>query len=120
MRISINHKALGAFKKLGAVALITATLAMCFTACNQTGGTGGGGGKPTPTPKHAITFGVEGSAPNGTLTAKVDGIAETSTSPITVEEGKVITFTATANSGYNVKGWTLDGKPVAEAGTDSV
>ena len=114
-----NSKALSAFKKLGAVALITATLAMCFTACNQTGGTGGGGGKPTPTPKpkHAITFGVEGSAPNGTLTAKVDGIAETSTSPITVEEGKTVTFTAKANSGYNVKGWTLDGKPVAEAGT---
>ena len=67
-----NSKALSAFKKLGAVALITATLAMCFTACNQTGGTGGGGGKPTPTPKHAITFGVEGSAPNGTLTAKVE------------------------------------------------
>jgi len=114
-----NSKALSAFKKLGAVALITATLAVCLTACNQTGGTGGGGGKPTPTPKpkHAITFGVEGSAPNGTLKAKADGIAETSTSPITVEEGKVITFTAKANSGYNVKGWTLDGKPVAEAGT---
>ena len=38
MTMSINVKALGAFKKLGAVTLITATLAMCFTACKQTGG----------------------------------------------------------------------------------
>ena len=44
--MSFNVKALGAFKKLGAVALITATLAMCFTACNQTGGGGGKQGAP--------------------------------------------------------------------------
>jgi len=112
--MSINVKALGAFKKLGAVALITATLAMFFTACNQTGG---GGGKPTPTPKHAITFSVEGT--NGTLKAKADGVPETSTSPINVEEGKEITFTAKANDGYRVKGWTLDGKPITEAGTNT-
>ena len=40
-----KQKALGAFRKLGVVALITAT--MFFTACNQAGGggnTGGGGG----------------------------------------------------------------------------
>ena len=105
-----KQKALGAFKKLGAVALITATLAMFFTACNQAGG--GGGEKPTPTPKpkHAITFSVDGA--NGTLKAKADGVDETSTSPITVEEGKTVTFTATANDGYRVKGWTLDGKAV--------
>ena len=117
MTKSFNKKALGAFRKLGAVALITATLAMCFTACNQTSG-GGGGGKSTP--KHAITFSVEGSAPNGTggtLKAKADGITETETSPINVEEGKTVTFTAKANDGYELKGWTLDGKPVAEAGT---
>ena len=35
-----TKKALGAFKKLGAVALITATI--FFVACNQTGGGGGG------------------------------------------------------------------------------
>ncbi|MGP1416038.1 MAG: InlB B-repeat-containing protein [Treponema sp.] len=107
-----TKKAQSAFRKLGAVALITATLAVCFTACNQTGGTGGGGGKPTPTPKpkHAITFSVDGA--NGKLTAKADGVAETNTSPITVEEGKTVTFTATANAGYRVKGWTLDGNAV--------
>ena len=113
MTMSINVKALGAFKKLGAVALITATLAICFTACKQTGG---GGGKPTPTPtpkpKHAITFSVDSTTPNGTLKAKADGVAETNTSPISVEEGKTVTFTAKANDGYRVKGWTLDGNAV--------
>ena len=109
-------KAPSAFKKLGAVALITATLAMCFTACNQTGG--GGGGKPTPTPKpkHAITFGVDSTTPNGTLKVEGDGIIQPATSPINVEEGKTITFTATANDGYRVKGWTLDNSPITEAG----
>ncbi|MGP1521407.1 MAG: InlB B-repeat-containing protein [Treponema sp.] len=109
-----TQKAQSAFKKLGAVALITATLAMFFTACNQTGG---GKPKPTPKPKHAITFSVEGT--NGTLKAKADGVDETSTSPINVEAGKTVTFTATANSGYRVKGWTLDGNAITEAGTNT-
>ena len=123
----INGKALGAFKKLGAVALMVATtltLAVFFTACNQTGGggnTGGGGGKSTP--KHAITFSVEGSAPNGTggtLTAKIDGAEpQLLTSPASIEKGKTVTFTAKANDGYELKGWTLDGKPITEAGTNT-
>ena len=111
-----KQKAQGAFKKLGAVALITATI--FFVTCNQTGG---GGGKPTPPPtpkpKHAITFSVEGG--NGTLKAKADGVDETSTSPLNVEEGKTVTFTATPAEGYRVKGWTLDGKPITEAGTNT-
>ena len=37
-----KQKALGAFRNLGAVALITATI--FFVACKQTGNTGGGGG----------------------------------------------------------------------------
>lgn len=65
-------------------------------------------------PKHAITFNVEGD--NGTLKATAEGIAETDRSPLSVEEGKVVTFTAQANEGYQVKGWTLDGKTIAEAG----
>ena len=102
-----TQKALGAFRKLGAVALITATLAMFFVACNQTGG---GGGKPTPTPKpkHAITFGVEGG--NGTLKAKVDGGDITSGKE--VEEGKTVTFTAEPDAGYRVKEWKVDGDAV--------
>ena len=105
-----TKKALGAFRRLGVVALITAT--MFFTACNQAGGGGGEKPKPTPKPKHAITFSVDNTTPNGTLKAKADGVDETSTSPINVEEGKTVTFTATANDGYRVKGWTLDGKAV--------
>ena len=97
-------KAPSAFKKLGAVALITATLAMCFTACNQTGG---GGGKPTPTPtpkpKHAINFSVDGA--NGTLTAKADGNEIASGKE--VEEGKTVTFTAEPSANYKVKEWKV-------------
>ena len=62
----------------------------------------------------AVTFGVDGTG--GTLKAKADGVAETETSPITVEHGKTVTFTATPATGYRVKGWTLD---VAEAGTNT-
>ena len=117
MTMPINRKALGAFKKLGVVALITATLAICFNACDQTGG--GGGEKPTPRLKHVITFSVDSTTPNGTLKAKADGVPETEASPITVGEGKTVTFTAKANDGYRVKGWTLDGSPVAKAGTNT-
>ena len=96
-------------------------LLIALIGCNQTGGTGGGGGKPTPPPtpkpKHAITFSVDSTTPNGTLKAKVEDIVETETSPINVEEDKAVTFIATANDGYKVKGWTLDGNPIAEAGT---
>ena len=199
MTKSFNGKAPSAFRKLGAVVLITATLAVFFTACNQTSGgnTDGGGGKPTPTPtptptkytvtlnqtehgkvtaspeipanklvvkdtvitftatanagykvgkwkvtpaealqagtgadgsptakvkitadttvsvsfeaipptKHAITFSVEGA--NGTLKAKADGVDETSTSPINVEEGKTVTFTAEPSTNYKVKEWKV-------------
>ena len=108
MKSNNKCKAQSAFKKLGAVALITATLAVCFTACKQTSG-GGGGGKPTPTPKpkHAITFSVDITTPNGTLKAKADGVTETSTSPINVEEGKTVTFTAEPSTNYKVKEWKV-------------
>ena len=115
---NINHKALCAFRKFGAVALITATIALFFTACNQTGNTGGGG-KPTPKPKHAITFSVDSTTPNGKLKAKADGVPETATSPISVEEGKTVTFTAEPSANYKVKEWKVDDKPVTEAGTNT-
>ena len=95
MRISINAKALSAFKKLGAVALITATLAVCFVACKQTGNTGDGGGKSTP--KHAITFGLDCPESRGFLTAKVG--EKSISSGEKIEEGKEVTFTAKANAG---------------------
>ncbi len=101
-----TKKALGAFWKLGAVALITATI--FFVACKQTS-EGGGGEKPTPTPtpKHAIAFSVDSTTPNGTLKAKADGMAETDKSPINVEEGKTVTFTAEPSANYKVKEWKV-------------
>ena len=56
-------------------------------------------------PKHAINFNVEGG--NGTLKAKSDGIPETEASPITVEEGKTVTFTAEPSTNYKVKEWKV-------------
>ena len=68
-------------------------------------------------PKYQISFSVEGG--NGTLKATADGVAETETSPITVEHGKTVTFTATPSSGYEVKTWTNNGEPIAAAGTNN-
>lgn len=87
-----------------------------MTACPNNAGGSGGGGKPTPK-KHAITFSIEGA--NGTLKAKADGIAETNISPINVEQGKTVTFTATPDANHKVKGWMLDGNTIAEAGTNT-
>ena len=102
-----TKKALGAFKKLGAVALITAT--MFFTACNQAGGGGGEKPKPTPTPtKYTVTL---TQTANGNVTAShaipQDG---------KVDENTIITFTATANEGYKIGKWTVTGS-VLEANT---
>ena len=108
-----TQNALSAFKKLGAVALITAT--MFFTACNQAvggnSGTGGGGGKPTPTPtptKHTVTL---NQAEGGTVTAS-PAIPTDKLMP----KDTVITFTATANAGYKIGKWTVTGSAL-EAGT---
>ena len=60
-----------------------------------------------------VTFEVTFSAgEHGTLKAKAEGIAETETSPITIEQGKTVTFRATPDSGYRVKGWMRDGEAV--------
>ena len=106
---------LKAFTALLPVAFV---LLLALAGCKQT---------PTPTPKHEVAFGVEGGqsqggqsgqgTAGGTLKAKAEGLPETEASPITIEQGKVITFKAEAKAGYKVKGWTLDGKPIAEAGT---
>ena len=87
--------------------------ALLFIACPNNVG----GGKPTPsvpTPKHAVTFSVEGG--NGTLTAKVDGTEINSGDA--VEQGKIVEFTATANdpATHNVDFWTVD-TGAFEAGT---
>ena len=108
-----KQKAQGAFRKLGVVALITAT--MFFTACNQAGGggnTGGGGEKPTPTPtptKYTVTL---NQTANGKVTASPEIPADKQ-----VAKDTVITFTATANAGYKIGKWTVTPKTALQAGT---
>ena len=63
-----------------------------------------------PVPKYTVSFSVEGAG--GTLKARADGIAETGVSPITVEQGKTVTFTAEPAAGYVVKEWKVDGAVV--------
>ena len=99
-----NKKALAFF---GAAALL---LAAVFTIGCKTETSSDSEAKTPPVQKFAVTFSVDGG--NGKLKAKAEGVTETATSPINVEKGKSITFTATPDSGYRVKGWTLDGKAV--------
>ena len=58
-------------------------------------------------PKHGVTFSVEGG--HGTLKARADGVEETAKSPISIEQGKKVTFTAEPAAGYVVKEWKVDG-----------
>ena len=97
-----NNKKAHAFKR--AAAFITAALmaALVFTGCPHKPKE-----EPKPTtPKYKVTFAVEGG--NGTIKAEADG-KEINTGT-EVEEGKTVTFTATANSNYELEKWTLDGK----------
>ena len=92
-----NKKALAFF---GAAAIL---LAAVFTiGCK----TDTGSGDPAPE-TFAVAFSVDGA--NGKLKAKADGVAETTASPITVEKGKTVTFTAAPASGYKVDKWTITG-----------
>ena len=86
-------------------------IALMFTACKQPASAE----KPEPPappapPKHAVTFSVEGTPPNGTLKA-ILGTSEI-TSGDKVEEGKWVIFTAKADDGYRVKEWKLDGNVI--------
>ena len=86
-------------------------IALMFTACKQPASAE----KPEPPappapPKHAVTFSVEGTPPNGTLKA-ILGTSEI-TSGDKVEEGKWVIFTAKADAGYRVKEWKVDGNVI--------
>ncbi|MGP1510149.1 MAG: leucine-rich repeat domain-containing protein [Treponema lecithinolyticum] len=86
-------------------------IALMFTACKQPASAE----KPEPPappapPKHAVTFSVEGTPPNGTLKA-ILGTSEI-TSGDKVEEGKWVIFTAKADDGYRVKEWKVDGNAI--------
>ncbi|MGI5116239.1 leucine-rich repeat domain-containing protein [Treponema sp. SP13] len=92
---------------IAAAGVLLFAAALVFTGCSN--GSDSGGGTP-PTPKYAVTFSVEGTPANGTIKATVGGSEIHSGD--TVEQGKTVVFTATASSGYRVKGWTLDGNAV--------
>ena len=66
-----------------------------------------GMGESSAVPKHEVTFSVEGG--NGTLKVKADGVEETAKSPISLEQGKKVTFTAAPDKNYKVKEWKVDG-----------
>jgi len=83
-------------------------IALMFTACKQPA-SAEKPELPAP-PKHAVTFSVEGTPPNGTLKA-ILGTSEI-TSGDKVEEGKWVIFTAKADEGYRVKEWKLDGNAI--------
>ncbi|ERJ93052.1 leucine-rich repeat domain-containing protein [Treponema lecithinolyticum] len=94
---------------LGAALMLL--IALMFTACKQPASAE----KPEPPappapPKHAVTFSVEGTPPNGTLKA-ILGTSEI-TSGDKVEEGKWVIFTAKADEGYRVKEWKVDGNAI--------
>ena len=123
MKSYSKHKAFALTKK-GVALLITASLiatAMLFTACpnnvegavtgTANGGNTGGAGKPEP--KHIVSFSVDGAG--GTLTVKADGVMETGTSPVTVEQDKIVTFTAAPAAGYKLKEWKVDGTVISNA-----
>ena len=82
-----------------------------FTGCPQTadGGNTSGGGKSEP--KHIVSFSVDGAG--GTLKVKADGVTETGTSPVTVEQDKIVTFTAAPAAGYKLKEWKVDGTVIS-------
>ena len=90
-----------------AVGLMLAAMAL-FTGCPN---------KITVKPEtFAVTF---SAGEHGTLKAKADGVTETETSPITIEQGKTVTFTARANSDYVVDKWTISGSSFESgSGTD--
>ena len=97
----MKHKKRAAALITAALIVLTLGAALLFTACPNSAG---GSGTP-PTPKHAVTFSVEGG--NGTLKATVGGTEINSGDA--VEQGTIVEFTATADdpATHNVDYWTV-------------
>ena len=66
----------------------------------------------------SVSFTVPGG--HGSLKAKAEGAAFVSVSPIEVEYGKTVEFTASPAEGYKVKAWTVDGNTVTADSTYSL
>ena len=101
---------------IAAAGVLLFAAALVFTSCSNDSDSG-----ETPTPKHAVTFSVEGgngtlkAAVGGTLKAEVEGVEISS--PYQAERNKTVVFTATpANEYYAVEKWTDGGTDIAAAG----
>ena len=123
MKSYSKNKAFALTKKGVALPIAAALLALIalfgMSACpnnvegavtgTANGGNTGGAGKSEP--KHIVSFSVDGAG--GTLKAKADGVTETGTSPVTVEQDKIVTFTAVPAAGYKLKEWKVDGTVIS-------
>jgi len=68
--------------------------------------------KLRPPTTHAVIFGVEGTPPNGSISAKYKTGGAAFTSGTAVAENTALVFTASPAAGYKVEKWTVNGTAV--------
>ena len=68
--------------------------------------------KLRPPTTHAVIFGVEGTPPNGSISAKYKAGGAAFTSGTAVAENTALVFTASPAAGYKVEKWTVNGTAV--------
>ena len=68
--------------------------------------------KLRPPPTYAVSFGVAGTPPNGSISAKYKTGGAVFTSGTAVAENTVLVFTASHDTGYKVENWTVNGTTV--------
>ena len=68
--------------------------------------------KLIPPSTYAVIFGVEGTPPNGTISAKYKTGGAAFTSGTAVAENTALVFTASPAAGYKVEKWTVNGTAV--------
>ena len=92
-------------KKIAVLLLLV--LATLFTACNTPNNNMQQNlSQDTKTEQYNVNFSVSGDG--GSITAKINGMDKIyTTSPITVENGKTVVFTAVPNENYEVDSWSI-------------
>jgi len=84
--------------------------AFVFASCSN----GSDSGEGTPAPSvFAVSFGIEGLPPNGTIEARVDGTIIMPND--VVQKGKTVTFTAMPKTNHKVKEWKVDGAVISNS-----
>ena len=68
--------------------------------------------KLRPPTTHAVIFGVDGTPPNGSISATYKAGGAAFTSGTAVAENTVLVFTASPAAGYKVEKWTVNGTAV--------